>query len=37
MNKFEKPEEEDFQMVCEVIEKMVEESPQLITARDRGR
>ncbi len=37
MNKFGKPEEEDFQTVCEVIEKMVEESPQLITARNQGR
>ena len=37
MNKFGKPEEEDFQTVCEVIEKMVEESPQLITAGDQGR
>ena len=37
MNKFGRPEEEDFQTVCEVIEKMVEESSQLITARDQGR
>ena len=37
MNKFGKPKEEDFQTVCEVIEKMVEESPRLITARDQGR
>lgn len=37
MNKFGKPEEEDFQTVCEVIEKMVEESPQLIKGRDQGR
>ena len=34
MNKFGKSEEEDFQTVCEVIEKMVEESPQLIKGRD---
>ena len=25
MNKFEKPEEEDFQIVCKLIKKMVEE------------
>ncbi len=37
MNKFGKLEEEDFQTVCEVIEKMVEESPQLIKGRDQGR
>ena len=37
MNKFGKPEQEDFQTVCEVIKKMVEESPQLIKGRDQGR
>ena len=37
MNKFGRPEEEDFQTVCEVIEKMVEQSPGLITAREQGR
>ena len=37
MNKFGKPEEEDFQTVCEVIEKMVEISPGLIAERDQGR
>ena len=37
MNKFGKPEEEDFQTVCEVIEKMVEISPGLVAERDQGR
>lgn len=37
MNKIGKPEEEDFQTVCEVIEKMMEQSPELIAARDQGR
>ena len=37
MNKFGKPAEEDFQTVCEVIEKMVEESPQIIKGRNQGR
>ena len=34
MNKFGKSEEEDFQIICEVIEKIVKESPQLIKRRD---
>ena len=34
INKFERPKEENFQTICEVIKKMVEKSPQLITARD---
>lgn len=33
MNKFGKPEEEDFQTVCDVIEAMVEQAPTLIAAR----
>ena len=37
MNKFGKPEEEDFQTVCEVMEKMVEISPGLVAERDQGR
>ena len=37
MNKFGKPEEEDFQTVCRVIEKMVGQSPGLIAARAQGR
>ena len=37
MNKFGRAEEEDFQTVCEVIEKMVEQSPGLITTRNQGR
>ena len=37
MNKFGRPEEEDFQTVCEVVEKMVEQSPGLIAAREQGR
>ena len=37
INKFGKPEEEDFQTVCEVIEKMVEISPGLVAERDQGR
>jgi len=31
MNKFGRLEEEDFQTVCEVVEKIVEQSPGLIT------
>ena len=34
MNKFGKPEEEDFITVCEVIKKIVEQSPRLVAARD---
>ncbi|KAL9019552.1 MAG: hypothetical protein Q9185_003172 [Variospora sp. 1 TL-2023] len=34
LNKFGRPEEEDFQTVCEVIEKMVEGSPGLISTRN---
>ncbi|KAI4287728.1 MAG: hypothetical protein L6R35_003007 [Caloplaca aegaea] len=34
MNKFGRPKEEDFQTVCEVIEKMVEGSPGLISTRN---
>lgn len=34
INKFGRPEEEDVETVCEVIEKMVAESPQLIMARE---
>ena len=37
MNKFGKREEEDFETVCEVIEKMVEQAPALVVARDQGR
>jgi len=37
MNKFGRPEEEDFQTVCEVVETMVEQSVGLITIRNRGR
>ena len=37
MNKFGKPQEEDFQTVCEVMEKMVEISPGLVAERDQGR
>ena len=37
MNKFGRPEEEDFQTVYEVIEKMVEQSPGLLMARNQGR
>ena len=37
INKFGKPEEEDFQTVCEVIEKMVKISPGLVAERDQGR
>ena len=37
MNKFGNPEEEDFQIVCEVIEKMVEVSPGVVAGRDQGR
>ncbi len=37
MNKFGRPEEEDFQTVCEVVEKIVEQSAGLIKARKRGR
>ncbi|KAL9633792.1 MAG: hypothetical protein Q9164_004484 [Protoblastenia rupestris] len=35
MNKFGRPEEEDFQTVCEVIEKMVERSPGVLTTRNK--
>ncbi|KAI4136790.1 MAG: hypothetical protein LQ341_005446, partial [Variospora aurantia] len=34
MNKFGRPEEEDFQTVCEVIKKIVEGSPGLISTRN---
>ncbi len=37
MNKFSKPEEEDFQMVCEVIGTMVEQAPVLVAAWDQSR
>ncbi len=37
MKKFGKPEEEDFETVCEVIEAMVEQAPALVAARDQGR
>ena len=37
MNKFGRPEEEDFQTVREVIEKMVEQSPGLIAAGEHGK
>ena len=36
MNKFGKPEEEDFQTVCEVIQKMVEQAPALVAGRDQS-
>lgn len=37
MNKFGKPEEEDFLMVCEVIKDMAEEAAGLIVARQQGK
>ena len=37
MNKFGKSEKENFQTVCEVIEKMMKESSQLIKGRDQDR
>ena len=37
MNKFDKPEEEDFETVYEVIEALVERPPALVAARDQGR
>lgn len=37
MNKFGRPEGEDFLTVCEAIESMVEQGPALIAARDQGR
>ncbi|KAL6712998.1 hypothetical protein ACLMJK_009394 [Lecanora helva] len=37
MNKLGRPEEEDFQTVYEVIEKIKEQSPGLIAAREQGR
>ena len=37
MNKFGKREEEDFETICEVIERMVEQAPMLVVARDQGR
>ena len=37
MNKFGRPEEEDFQTVREVIKEMVKQSPGLIAAREQGR
>ena len=37
MNKFGQPGEEDFQTVCDVVEKMVEQSAGLITTRNQGR
>ena len=33
---FEQPGEEDFQTICEVVEKMVEQSADLITTRKQG-
>jgi hypothetical protein len=36
MNKFRNPNEEDFQIVCEVLEKMVDAAPDLLLARSRG-
>ncbi|KAH0032296.1 hypothetical protein KCU78_g2631, partial [Aureobasidium melanogenum] len=35
MNKFNDPSEEDFEMVCEVVETMVEAAPDLMLARSR--
>ncbi|KAH0172171.1 hypothetical protein KCU67_g1848, partial [Aureobasidium melanogenum] len=35
MNKFRNPNEEDFQIVCEVLEKMVDAAPDLLLARSR--
>lgn len=37
MNKFGRPEEEDFQTVYEVIETIVEQSPGLLTTRNQVR
>lgn len=37
MNKFGRPEEEDFLTVCEVIKSMVAQGPGLIMARKQGR
>ncbi len=37
MNKFGKREEEDFETICEVIERIVEQAPVLVVARDQGR
>lgn len=37
MNKFGKPEEEDFQTICEVIETMVEQASALVAARNQSR
>ena len=37
MNKFGKREEEDFETLCDVIEKMVEQAPTLMLARNQGR
>lgn len=37
MNKFGRPEEEDFLTVCEVIKSMVAQGPGLIMARNQGR
>lgn len=37
MNKFGKPAEEDYKMVCEVIETMVEQAPALMAARNQRR
>ena len=37
MNKFEKREEEDFETICEVIKRMIEQAPTLVIARDQGR
>ena len=37
MNKFGRPEEEDFHTVCEVVEQMVEQSANLIASQDHGR
>ena len=37
MNKFGKPEEEDFERVCEVIEAMVEQASTLIATREQGK
>lgn len=37
MNKFKKREEEDFETVCEVIEKIIEQTPALVVTRDQDR
>ncbi len=37
MNKFGKCEEEDFETIYEVIERMVKQAPMLVVARDQDR